>query len=37
VNRAIQEGRPLREALVETQRVVVDDMRTTGFTVTDQG
>jgi multiple sugar transport system substrate-binding protein len=37
VNRALQEGRPLREALVETQRVVVEDMRTTGFTVTDQG
>jgi multiple sugar transport system substrate-binding protein len=37
VNRAVQEGRPLRDALVETQRVVVDDMRTTGFTVTDQG
>jgi multiple sugar transport system substrate-binding protein len=37
VNRAVQEGRPLREALVETQRVVVDDMRKTGFTVTNQG
>lgn len=37
VNRALQEGRPLRDALAETQRVVVDDMRKTGFTVTNQG
>jgi multiple sugar transport system substrate-binding protein len=37
VNRALREGRPLRDALVETQRVVVDDMRKTGFTVTNQG
>ncbi len=35
--RAVQEGRPLREALAETQRVVVEDMRKTGFTVLDHG
>ncbi|UFU07665.1 ABC transporter substrate-binding protein [Ruania halotolerans] len=31
---AIENGTPLREALATTQDVVVDDMETTGFTVT---
>ncbi len=33
--KAVENGTPLRDALTETQQVVVDDMKTTGFTVAD--
>jgi multiple sugar transport system substrate-binding protein len=35
VANAITNGTPLRDALVETQQVVVDDMTTTGFVVSE--
>jgi len=33
--KAVQNGTPLREALAETQEVVVEDMKTTGFDVSE--
>ncbi len=33
--KAVQNGTPLREALTETQKVVVEDMKTTGFDVSE--